>query len=132
MAQSAGAAVWSGGMLFLCGMAVFTVVAFGAPAAAQDPAPTGVAAVPAPAAPSNETRDLYARNCAKCHGLDGTPKPIAKGAPRFTDPAWAPPLEKLQAVITNGKGELMPKFKGRLSPTEVRNLADYLLTLKNK
>ena len=98
---------------------------------AQDPAPTAVPAVDRGGG-SDQTRQLYAKHCAKCHGPDGVPKPIAKGAPRFADPAWAPPAEKLEAVITNGKGELMPKFKGRLSPEEVRELADFVLTLKNR
>ena len=52
--------------------------------------------------------------------------------PIKTDPEWAPPTEKIQAAITNGKGDVMPKFKGRLSPEEVRDLADFLLTLKSK
>lgn len=106
--------------------------AWGSPrqvASAQNPTPTDAAVAPEL---RNETRQLYVRNCAKCHGEDGKPRPIAKKAPKFTDPEWAPPAEKIQAVITNGKGEVMPKFKGRLSPEEVRDLADFLLSLKSK
>ena len=116
----------------LVAIAAFTLVGADALTALQDPVSAGAAAAAERAAPSKETRDIYARHCAKCHGLDGTPKPIAKGAPRFTDPAWAPPLERLQLAITNGKGEMTPKFKGRLTQGEVRDLAAYLLMLKSK
>jgi mono/diheme cytochrome c family protein len=130
MDRRSGSGLWSA-ITLSSAIAACILVGVGS-AAAQDPTQAGAAAAPDHAAASNKTRDLYVRHCAKCHGLDGTPKPIAKGAPLFGDPAWAPPLERLQTVITNGKGEIMPKFKGRLSSAEVRDLADYLMTFKSK
>jgi cytochrome c553 len=73
----------------------------------------------------------YAEHCAKCHGENGTPKLIAKGSPRFTDPGWKRSIEEVHAAIENGKGKMMPAFKGRLSAEQVRTVAEYLLEMKN-
>jgi cytochrome c553 len=75
--------------------------------------------------------EIYADHCAKCHGENGTPKPIAKGSPRFTDPGWTLPIEEIEATIASGKGKVMPAFKGRLSAEQVRAVAEYLLEFKN-
>lgn len=74
---------------------------------------------------------VYAEHCAKCHGQSGTPRAIAKGSPRFTDPAWKRSIEEVHAAIENGKGKMMPAFKGRLSAEQVRTVAEYLLEMKN-
>jgi mono/diheme cytochrome c family protein len=81
---------------------------------------------------SEQTRKLYVSKCAKCHGSNGVPRPIAKGARRFIDPTWAPPIEKVQEVILNGAGEEMPKFKGALSPQQILALAEFVLAFKNR
>lgn len=83
------------------------------------------------AAPDTKTRELYQARCAMCHGVDGVPKPVAKTAPSFADPAWAPTTEAIVAVVTDGKGTKMPKFKGRLTPEEIQALAGFLLKLKD-
>ncbi len=83
-------------------------------------------------AQTNDAQKLYLSQCAKCHGPDGVPRPIAKGARRFTDPAWSPPVEKVAEVITMGKGEVMPKFKGRFTPEQILSLAEYVLTFKDR
>jgi mono/diheme cytochrome c family protein len=83
------------------------------------------------AAPDDKTRQLYQARCAMCHGADGVPKPVAKTAASFADPAWAPATETIVAVVTDGKGTKMPKFKGRLTPEEIQALAGFLLKLKD-
>ena len=82
-----------------------------------------------PAEASERTRELYQTRCALCHGADGTPKPIAKGAPTFSDPDWAPSAQAIVTVLTEGKAR-MPKFKGRLTAAEMQALAAYLLDMK--
>ena len=76
-------------------------------------------------------RKLFEAQCAICHGLDGTPKAIAKWAPKFTDPGWIRTVEQLEKVITSGKGELMVGFKKKLTLKQIRDLAQYILSLKN-
>lgn len=83
------------------------------------------------AAADDKTRQLYQTRCAMCHGADGVPKPVAKTAPSFADPAWAPAPEAIVTVVTDGKGTKMPKFKGRLTPEEIQALATYLLKMKD-
>lgn len=84
-----------------------------------------------PAAADDKTRQLYQARCAMCHGADGVPKPVAKTAASFADPAWAPTTEAIVAVVTDGKGTKMPKFKGRLTPEEIEALAGFLLKMKD-
>jgi cytochrome c5 len=75
--------------------------------------------------------NVYAERCAKCHGENGTPKSIAKGSPRFTDPGWKRPIEEIEATIASGKGNVMPAFNGSLSAEQIHAVAEYLLELKN-
>ncbi len=75
---------------------------------------------------------VYADHCAKCHGENGTPKPIAKRSPRFTDPGWKPPVDEIEATIASGKGKVMPAYNGRLSAEQIRAVAEYLLELKER
>ncbi len=78
------------------------------------------------------TRKLYVDQCAKCHGANGVPRPIAKGARRFIDPTWSPSIEQVQEAIITGKGEEMPRFKAKLSATQIQSLAEYVLGFKNR
>jgi len=75
-------------------------------------------------------RKLYILECAKCHGVDGTPRKIAKDARPFTDPTWQPTLEEIEHVITVGKDEAMKPFRKKLTPQQIRNLAEYVLVLR--
>lgn len=68
---------------------------------------------------------LFERNCQPCHGADGT-----RG--RF----GAANLQKSQMTdeaiierIENGK-RIMPSFKKRFTPEEIRDLAEYVKTLR--
>ena len=83
-------------------------------------------------------RDLYAAQCAACHGkeLQGE---FAWRIPSTDGRIKAPPLgpmghtyehsdEALQAMIANGAGvsEFMPRFAGRLSETEIWAVLAYV------
>jgi len=70
---------------------------------------------------------LYQRNCAGCHGGDGSGgigPPLAGGrvVARFPDPA-----EQI-AVVTDGRGG-MPAFTGRLSAEEIAAIVEYTRTV---
>jgi mono/diheme cytochrome c family protein len=79
---------------------------------------------------SPEAQQLYDRHCTKCHRTDGTPKKIAKGAPAFSDPEWTATREQIEKSITNGKGDDMPRFKSKLTPEQIRALADRVLAFR--
>jgi len=73
-------------------------------------------------------RNLYANNCAVCHGSDARG---AKGFPNLTDGDWlyggAP--ETVQATIANGRIGVMPPWGEALGPQGVEEVASYVLTL---
>src|ERR1041384_4866854 len=73
--------------------------------------------------------EIFAANCAKCHGADGrarTARGKRAGATDFTSD-WNRDEARGIRIITNGKGE-MPSFKGKLSPAEIRSVFNYVST----
>jgi mono/diheme cytochrome c family protein len=78
--------------------------------------------------------ELYARNCASCHGKDGRAKTLKgklKHARDFTDPTWQDRIgdERLFNSIMNGKGK-MPAYSKKLSEQEVDSLVAYVRAFK--
>lgn len=80
---------------------------------------------------SGEGREVFADNCASCHGEDG--KGIADvGAPDLTDPHWiyGGDAQSVVTTIHAGRQGHMPHWEGRLSPVDIRLLALYVTTLR--
>lgn len=78
------------------------------------------------------SQQIYVRNCAECHGSDGrarTAKGKRAGATDFTGSDWNTDEARGIRIITNGKGE-MPSFKGRLKPSEIRSVWNYVLQFR--
>jgi cytochrome c oxidase cbb3-type subunit 3 len=79
---------------------------------------------------SEKGKEIFAANCAACHGADG--KGLHElGAPNLTDAHWIYGGD-LQAVFTSvyhGRQGHMPHWEGRLSPVDIRLLALYVSTL---
>jgi mono/diheme cytochrome c family protein len=70
---------------------------------------------------------LFAQNCSGCHGTDG--KGIrAIGTPNFTDPSVQASLsnEQIAAAIRDGKADKMPRWSGRLTDTQITELAAHI------
>ena len=73
--------------------------------------------------------ELFAQNCARCHGED------AHGGrgPNLTSPKrqakWKSSDEKIVKQITNG-GIFMPAFKKKLVPDQIKSTAEYVPSLK--
>lgn len=79
--------------------------------------------------------EIYAKNCAPCHGKEGngdgpaaavmTPRP-----PDLTDSSRMDQLtdDELLAILTDGKGA-MPGFGALLKPEELQGLVNYLRAL---
>lgn len=74
-------------------------------------------------------KQLFADNCARCHGDDakGDKGPDLTAAKRQAK--WADSEEPLIKRITNGAFG-MPKFGKKLKPEEIKAIADYVRTLK--
>jgi mono/diheme cytochrome c family protein len=79
------------------------------------------------AGPQTPGAQVFAANCASCHGADGgggTGPQLAGGAAvgRFPD------INDQIAFVTDGSGS-MPAFGGQLSPTQIRQVVEYTRTL---
>ncbi len=78
-------------------------------------------------APTTPGAQVFAANCASCHGADGgggTGPQLAGGAAakRFPD------VEDQIAFVSQGSGA-MPSFAGRLGPAQIREVVEYTRTL---
>ncbi len=90
--------------LFLCGLA-FSVIAANAQTAER------------------LTKDpVYQKNCAKCHGKSGEGR-FMGGPSLVSQKVTATPADELRDIIIKGKHR-MPKFEGKLQPSEIDALVD--------
>ncbi len=113
-----------------CGAAVAVVaLAFMrmAPVVAQAaPRPAAKAAAKGAAVPRAKALELFAANCAICHGPEGNGTPLSPDMAFRNRGTWkhgSRPQDVL-ATITNGvPATAMLPFKGRLTPAEISALA---------
>jgi len=72
---------------------------------------------------------LFMNNCAQCHGADARG---SKGFPNLTDADWlyGGTPAKIQETLVNGRiGQMPPMAAAVGTPEDVRNLANYVLSL---
>jgi len=67
---------------------------------------------------------VYQKNCAKCHGKTAGGHFMA-GPSLVSEKATAMSAVDLRAIITNGKHH-MPKFEGKLQPSEIDALVEQI------
>jgi hypothetical protein len=74
--------------------------------------------------------NLYNRYCIRCHGVDGRGVWDIPGIPDFTDVRWQNYRTDAEIVriIIEGRGAVMPQFRGALALDEAWGLAHYLRT----
>ena len=74
--------------------------------------------------------DIFAENCASCHGEDATGM-AELGAPDLTDAIWlyGSSQAEIAAQIRAPKHGVMPAWQGRLGETTVKELAVYVHSL---
>ncbi|HEX6312055.1 MAG TPA: cytochrome c [Acidimicrobiia bacterium] len=104
-------------VLALLAAAVFVVMLF---ANQPDDGGRGGGAAAGPGA------ELYAANCARCHGAEGG----GGIGPRLSDGAVVeafPDAADEVVVVTDGRGS-MPSFAERLSAAEIRDVVEYTRT----
>jgi hypothetical protein len=83
--------------------------------------------------PDEEKRvvmSLYNRYCIRCHGVDGRGVWDIPDVPDFTNARWQATRSDSQLVrsILEGRGAVMPLFRGSLSLDESWGMARYLRT----
>jgi cytochrome c oxidase cbb3-type subunit 3 len=83
-----------------------------------------------PDAAARRGSELYAGNCAACHGNDGSGNRTL-GAPNLRDSIWlyGGDAESIQATIANSRYGVMPQWGNRLDPVTVKMLAAYVHSL---
>jgi hypothetical protein len=74
---------------------------------------------------------LFNRYCIRCHGVDGRGVWDIPGIPNFTNVRWQASRSDAQIarIIQEGRGAVMPPFRGALTLEESYALARYLRTL---
>jgi cytochrome c6 len=70
-------------------------------------------------------KDLFQKNCAHCHGADGTRRFL--GAPNLQKSTLDG--ARITTIIQNGK-RFMPSFKNKLTEEEIKELTAFLKTLR--
>jgi cytochrome c oxidase cbb3-type subunit 3 len=75
-------------------------------------------------------QEVFAANCASCHGEEGKGM-VEVGAPDLTDDNWiyGGDAQSVFTTIYSGRQGHMPHWQNRLSPTDIRILALYVGTL---
>ena len=75
---------------------------------------------------------LWMRNCALCHGAEGTGGQQA--AINFTSPQWQDSLDDAQIArtIAGGKPPTMPAFADLLTPEQIQELVKQVRTFGGK
>jgi mono/diheme cytochrome c family protein len=81
--------------------------------------------------PDQEQRIImshYNRYCIRCHGVDGRGVWDIPDVPDFTDPRWQASRSDAQIVniLMEGRGAVMPTFRGTLTLEESWAMAHYL------
>ena len=74
--------------------------------------------------------EIYANNCASCHGANGKGD-RAQGAPNLSDAIWlyGNSRAQIQSQILAPRMGMMPKWEGRLDPVTIKMLAAYVHSL---
>lgn len=72
-------------------------------------------------------QDVFAANCAACHGEEGKGM-VEVGAPDLTDSHWiyGGDAQSVFTTIYSGRQGHMPHWQGRLSPVDIKILALYV------
>ena len=73
---------------------------------------------------------LYNRYCIRCHGVDGRGVWDIPGVPDFTNVRWQATRsdDQIARIVIEGRGAVMPTFRGSLSLEEAFGMARYLRT----
>lgn len=77
-------------------------------------------------------RNLFGDNCAACHGRGG--QGVMSLYPNLADDdwLWGGSMERIQDTLIHGRRGFMPAFKETLSPEQLDDVAEYVLSLSGE
>ena len=87
-----------------------------------------------PAAFADDAAALYKAKCASCHGADGKASAIGKkmGAKDLQDPEAKKATEAQWIEVTTKGKNKMPKYEGKLTVDQIKQLVAYMKDLSKK
>ena len=87
-----------------------------------------------PAAFADDAAALYRAKCASCHGADGKASAIGKkmGAKDLQDPEAKKATEAQWIEVTTKGKNKMPKYEGKLTVDQIKQLVAYMKDLSKK
>ncbi len=87
-----------------------------------------------PAAFADDAAALYKSKCASCHGADGKATTVGKkmGAKDLQDPELKKATEAQWIEITTKGKNKMPKYEGKLTADQIKQLVAYMKELSKK
>jgi sulfite dehydrogenase len=88
----------------------------------------GVAGVPGKGGNLTSGKDIFVANCGSCHTLADAAT-SGKVGPNLDQ--LMPGLARVQRQVTNG-GSVMPAFKGKLTPAQIKAVARYVSSVAGK
>jgi len=88
----------------------------------------GVAGVPGKGGNLTSGKDIFVANCGSCHTLADAAT-SGKVGPNLDQ--LMPGLARVQRQVTNG-GSVMPAFKGKLTPEQIKAVAEYVSSVAGK
>ena len=91
----------------------------------------GLLAVAAAPAFSEDGAAVYKAKCAMCHGENGVAKKMAEPSRNLNDPKFQAEVSKddVVKILTEGRGK-KKSMKDKLTPEQMKAVAEYVLTLK--
>jgi mono/diheme cytochrome c family protein len=104
------------------GLSYVVALAFVGPVGARTPARHGRSGQ---SSHQGSGRQVYMRNCARCHGATGQ----GKIGPKLAGKSLG--QDAIAQKVTNGGGK-MPSFKKQLSPDQIKAVAAYVQSLGSR
>jgi mono/diheme cytochrome c family protein len=93
----------------------------------------GAFACESPSGPERELsgKQIYDRNCARCHGLEGKPTPESPSARDLSNESYINSLsdEAIRRAIEGGKPPAMPAFGGQFMEPSMKLVISYVREL---
>jgi len=112
-------------VLWVVGLSLMAAPALLEPAGARTPARQTASGLSGSSG-SSSGRQVFARNCARCHGASGQ----GKNGPKLAGKSLG--QDAIEQTVSDGRPPKMPAFGKQLSASEIKAVAAYVRSLGGK